>query len=113
MRAAKDGVEWRRVSEEHDKCAARNDAHEVVLVANYAFPERETVPGLDGEDLGEAVSQRKITKIRNPRRTLKHCVKNIDRYAMHENVIWGELSQVDHTYQWTALAPMPRLAEKR
>jgi hypothetical protein len=58
MRAAKDGVEWRRVNEEHDQCAARKYPNKVVLIANDALPERETVFRLDREDLRKAVSKR-------------------------------------------------------
>jgi hypothetical protein len=51
VRAAEDVVERWRVDNEHDKCPAGNDPDEVVLVADYAFPERETVLCLDREDL--------------------------------------------------------------
>ena len=54
MRAAEDMLERRRVDNEHDECGARNDADEVILVADYAFPERETVLCFDREDLRNA-----------------------------------------------------------
>jgi hypothetical protein len=44
-------VERRRVDNDHDKRAACNDPDEVVLVADYMFPERETVLRFDCEDL--------------------------------------------------------------
>jgi hypothetical protein len=51
VRAAKDMMERRRVDNEHDKRAACNDPDEVVLVANYVFPERETIFRLNRKDL--------------------------------------------------------------
>jgi hypothetical protein len=51
VRPAKDMMEWRRVDNKHDKRAARNDPDEVVLVADYIFPERETILRFDREDL--------------------------------------------------------------
>ena len=44
-------MERRRVDNEHDKRAARNDPDEVILVADNMFPERETVLRFDREDL--------------------------------------------------------------
>ena len=44
-------TERRRVDNNHDKRAARNDPDEVVLVADYVFPERETVLCFDREHL--------------------------------------------------------------
>ena len=54
MRTAENGVEWWCVDEEHDKSTSRKDPDEVVLVANYTFPERKTDSCLDGEDLDDA-----------------------------------------------------------
>jgi len=52
---AENGVEWRCVDDEHDKSASRNDPDEVVLVANYAFPEWKTKSCFDSKDLRKAV----------------------------------------------------------
>jgi len=51
-------MERRRVDNEHDKRAARNDPDEVVLVADYIFPERKTVLRFDREDLCTQGSER-------------------------------------------------------
>ena len=48
-------MEWRCVDDEHDKSTTRNDPDEVVLVANYAFPERKTKFCFDGKDLRNVV----------------------------------------------------------
>jgi hypothetical protein len=50
-------MEWRCVDDEHDKSATRKDPNEVVLVVNYAFPERKTNFCLDSKDLREAVGR--------------------------------------------------------
>lgn len=55
MGSTENGVEWRCVNEEHHKGASRKDPDEVVLVANYVFPERKTDSCLDSKDLCKAV----------------------------------------------------------
>ena len=50
-------MEWRCVDDKHYESATRNDPNEVVLVANYAFPEREADFCLDSKDLREAVGR--------------------------------------------------------
>jgi len=50
-------MEWRCVDDEHDKSTTRKDPNEVVLVANYAFPEWETNLCLDSKDLRKAVGR--------------------------------------------------------
>jgi hypothetical protein len=47
-------VEWRRVDDEHNKGTASKNPNEVVLVANYAFPERETESCFDSKNLRKA-----------------------------------------------------------
>lgn len=59
MRAAEDNMEWRRVYDEHDKCPTRNDPDEVVLVANYVFPEWEAVFSLHREYLRKVIRERR------------------------------------------------------
>ena len=53
-------MERRRVDNEHDKRPTRNDPDEVVLVADYIFPERETVPCFDRKDLCTQGSERTV-----------------------------------------------------
>ena len=44
-------MQWRRVDDEHAEARARDDAGEVVIVADDAFAERERELGLNGENL--------------------------------------------------------------
>lgn len=57
MGTAENRMEWRCVDDKHYESATRNDPNEVVLVANYAFPEREADFCLDSKDLREAVGR--------------------------------------------------------
>ena len=50
-------MEWRCIDDEHDKSTTRNDPDEVVLVANYAFPEWETNLCLDSKDLRKPIGR--------------------------------------------------------
>jgi hypothetical protein len=54
---AENRVEWWGVDEEHDQRASRKDPDEVVLVANYMFPERKTGFCLDSKDLCKVVGE--------------------------------------------------------
>jgi hypothetical protein len=55
MGTAENRMEWRCVDDEHDKSTTRNNPDEVVLVANYVFPEWKTNFCLDSKDLHQAV----------------------------------------------------------
>lgn len=84
MRAAEDSMQWRCVDDEHDKCPTRNDPNEVVLVTNYVFPERETVFSLHREYLRKVMRERRKGGTKEKLLlTLKHCIKNIDKYTVH------------------------------
>ena len=98
MRATENGVEWRCVDEEHDKSASSNDPDEVVLVANYVFPERKTDSCLNSKDLFKAVGGRQRGQ-KNAPLTLKHWVKKIDKYTKCNNCYLGSFSYTDRTYQ--------------
>ena len=98
MRTAENGVEWRCIDEEHDKSASRKDPDEVVLVADYIFPERKTDSCLDSKDLFKAVGGCQRGQ-KNSTLTLKHWVKKIDKYTTCNSCHLGSLGYTDRTYQ--------------
>ena len=51
IRASEDDVQRRGVNDEHAEARARDDAGEVVIVADDAFAERERELGLNGKNL--------------------------------------------------------------
>lgn len=109
MRAAKDSMERWNVDKEHNKCPACKNPDEVVQVANNGFPEREFVFRLHRKNLC-GVGIRRCENIRMSLLTLKHCVKNTDRYT--ENVLdgWAH-SFASHTYQSTGPVQMPQTVD--
>lgn len=84
MGTTENRMEWRCIDDEHDKSTTRNNPDKVVLVANYAFPERETNLCLDSKDLRGAV-ERVSNWCQNLPLTLKHWVKKIDKYTIYNS----------------------------
>src|ERR1700679_1095552 len=78
-------MEWRGVDDEHDKGTTRNDPDEVVLVANYVFPERKTNFCFDSKDLRARRLGGCQTDAKNLPLTLKHWVKKIDKYTIYDS----------------------------
>jgi hypothetical protein len=66
---------------------ASEDAKEVILVANTRRPNgKENFKSLDRENLGfeKRGHQKKTASLLEKKRTLKHCVMNIERFTRHQ-----------------------------